>query len=165
MCFSTTPGAAPALSTALPRFPAPIRPHWQATAAAKGFRILARIRDRYHLLLRCRTCRRDFPTKLFVLMRGQPLCPHCLAARRAAPDLHPAPAPSGRHGAQALPGAPRPARRRGRLTGAFRRPFSPEGPRRSPRVIATPHALTHHPSRILPPPRATPPAGATSCTL
>ncbi|WP_145963275.1 hypothetical protein [Paracoccus mutanolyticus] len=42
MCFSTTPGADPALSTALPRFPAPIRPHWQATAAAKGFRILAR---------------------------------------------------------------------------------------------------------------------------
>ena len=84
MCFSTTPGADPARSTALPRFPAPIRPHWQATAAAKGFRILARIRDRYHLLLRCRTCRRDFPTKLFVLMRGQPLCPHCLAARRAA---------------------------------------------------------------------------------
>ena len=84
MCTSTPPGAAPALSTALPRFPAPIRPHWQATAAAKGFRILARVHDRYHLLLRCRTCRRDFPAKLFVLMRGQPLCPHCLAARRAA---------------------------------------------------------------------------------
>ena len=67
-----------------PSFPAPIRPHWQATAAAKGFRILARVHDRYHLLLRCRTCRRDFPTKLFVLMRGQPLCPHCLAARRGA---------------------------------------------------------------------------------
>lgn len=92
MCISTTPGADLALPLAtrpgIPAdqapFPGPIRPHWQRAAARKGFDILARIQDRSHLLLRCRACQRDFPSKLFVLMRSQPLCPHCLAARRSA---------------------------------------------------------------------------------
>ena len=67
-----------------PVFPGPIHTHWQATAAAKGFDLIARIRDRHHLQLRCRTCGGGVTAKLFTLMRHQPLCPHCLAARRSA---------------------------------------------------------------------------------
>ena len=67
-----------------PVFHGPVHAHWREMAAAKGFDLIARINDRYHLHLRCRTCGGGFTAKLFTLMRHQPLCPHCLAARRSA---------------------------------------------------------------------------------
>lgn len=67
-----------------PVFPGPVHAHWRAMAAAKGFDLIARIRDRYHLDLRCRSCGGSCTAKLFTLMRHQPPCPHCLAARRSA---------------------------------------------------------------------------------
>ncbi len=67
-----------------PVFHGPVHAHWREMAAAKGFDLIARINDRYHLHLRCRTCGGGFTAKLFTLMRHQPLCPNCLAARRSA---------------------------------------------------------------------------------
>lgn len=68
----------------LPPFHGPIRPHWQSMALAKGFEIIGRVRDRYHLHLRCGDCAGTHVSKLFVLMSARPLCPHCLAERRRA---------------------------------------------------------------------------------
>lgn len=62
-------------------FPLTIHAHWRNAAGSKGFDILQRIRDRYHLLLRCRTCGATHMSKVFVLMNNQPLCPHCAEAR------------------------------------------------------------------------------------
>ena len=39
-----------------PVFHGPVHAHWREMAAAKGFDLIARINDRYHLHLRCRTC-------------------------------------------------------------------------------------------------------------
>ena len=69
-------------STATPAaFPLTIHPHWRAAAEAKGFGILQRVKDRYHLLLSCHTCRRTHASKIFVLMNSQPQCPHCIQDR------------------------------------------------------------------------------------
>lgn len=62
-------------------FPLTIHAHWHDTAANKGFDILQRIRDRYHLLLRCRTCGATHMSKVFVVMNNQPICPHCIEHR------------------------------------------------------------------------------------
>ncbi|MGP9805916.1 hypothetical protein [Paracoccus sp. NSM] len=78
------PDASSLPSCDLPPFQGPIRPHWQNAARAKGFEIIGRVRDRYHLHLRCGDCAGTHVTKLFVLMSARPLCPHCLAARRRA---------------------------------------------------------------------------------
>lgn len=58
--------------------------HWQAMAAAKGFAIRARMQDRTLLLLDCHTCGGTMVSRVYTLMSAQPLCPHCLAARRRA---------------------------------------------------------------------------------
>lgn len=68
----------------LPPFQGAIRPHWQLMALAKGYEIIGRVQDRYHLHLRCGDCAGTHVSKLFVLMSARPLCPHCLAARRQA---------------------------------------------------------------------------------
>lgn len=68
----------------LPPFQGAIRPHWQLMALAKGYEIIGRVQDRYHLHLRCSHCAGTHVSKLFVLMSARPLCPHCLAARRRA---------------------------------------------------------------------------------
>ncbi|EDZ45742.1 hypothetical protein RBY4I_952 [Rhodobacterales bacterium Y4I] len=62
-------------------FPLTIHAHWRDAAANKGFGILKRIRDRYHLLLACRACGATHVSKLFVVMNNQPLCPHCIEER------------------------------------------------------------------------------------
>ncbi len=67
-----------------PASPGPVHAHWRTMAADKVLDLITRIRDRYHLQLRCRTCGGGVTAKLFTLMRSQPLCPHCLAARRSA---------------------------------------------------------------------------------
>ncbi|WP_027245690.1 hypothetical protein [Leisingera daeponensis] len=66
---------------AIPTFPLTIHPHWHDAAASKGFDILKRIQDRYHLLLSCKACGATHVSKLFVLMNNQPFCPHCVEAR------------------------------------------------------------------------------------
>ncbi|KIC31486.1 hypothetical protein [Leisingera caerulea] len=62
-------------------FPQTVHPHWRAAANAKGFKIVQRIKDRYHLLLACQSCGLAHASKIFVLMNSQPQCPHCIEAR------------------------------------------------------------------------------------
>lgn len=59
----------------------PIHDHWAETAEAKGFEIIERVDDRYHLLLRCDACSGMHVCKLYVLMNNQPQCPHCVETR------------------------------------------------------------------------------------
>lgn len=68
----------------VPPFPGRIHRHWDAAACARGFEIVGRVRDRYHLRLRCQACSGEMVSKLFVVTNSRPLCPHCLAARRSA---------------------------------------------------------------------------------
>lgn len=68
----------------LPIFDGSIHAAWCATAQAKGFTIVARVVDRYHLALRCDSCGGLTKTKLFVLMNNQPICAPCLAAKQGA---------------------------------------------------------------------------------
>lgn len=62
-------------------FPQTVHPHWRAAASAKGFKIVQRIKDRYHLLLACQSCGLAHASKIFVLMNSQPQCPHCIQDR------------------------------------------------------------------------------------
>ncbi|OBY27109.1 hypothetical protein [Leisingera sp. JC1] len=69
-------------STATPAaFPLTIHPHWRAAAEARGFGILQRVKDRYHLLLSCKACGATHMSKIFVVMNSQPQCPRCIEAR------------------------------------------------------------------------------------
>ena len=58
--------------------------HWRDAAAAKGFELIARVADRFHLALRCTTCNGLIKAKLFVVMNNQPRCRHCLERTRRA---------------------------------------------------------------------------------
>jgi hypothetical protein len=60
-----------------------LMPGWIAAAEAKGFDIAARVIDRLHLALRCRTCGHVFACRISVLTSTQPICHACLEARRA----------------------------------------------------------------------------------
>jgi hypothetical protein len=62
----------------------PVSPKWAETAAAKGFDIICRARDRYHLVLRCRTCGALNLVKIFTLMSAQPICQVCQTRQWAA---------------------------------------------------------------------------------
>lgn len=77
MCNQTlqAPPASPAVPTA-------IHAHWAATALEKGFELTRRVDDRYHLMLRCAECGLEHKCKRSVLMDNQPLCPHCIEAKR-----------------------------------------------------------------------------------
>ncbi|UWQ61985.1 GIY-YIG nuclease family protein [Leisingera caerulea] len=69
-------------STATPAaFPLTIHPHWRAAAEARGFGLLQRVKDRYHLLLSCKACGATHMSKIFVVMNSQPQCPRCIEAR------------------------------------------------------------------------------------
>ncbi len=58
-----------------------LHPHWAEAARAKGFTLIARVRDRYSLALRCNDCGTLVCKALYVLMTCQkPLCPHCIEA-------------------------------------------------------------------------------------
>ncbi|MEI4486692.1 GIY-YIG nuclease family protein [Frigidibacter sp. MR17.14] len=61
--------------------PGRIAPQWHAAAAAKGFEIKARVHDRYHLALECRSCGGVTVQRIFTLMSAQPLCHACLERR------------------------------------------------------------------------------------
>lgn len=69
------------LSEQLPPYPGAIHAHWQTTARDKGFTITGRIRDRYHLALRCHACGHHHSSRIYTLMTTQPQCPACLLGR------------------------------------------------------------------------------------
>ncbi|SNR67558.1 hypothetical protein [Paracoccus sediminis] len=75
--------AAPHLADLAP-YPGPLHARWAEAAQQKGFDLMARVQDRYHLALRCRHCGAVSVTKLFVLMNNRPLCRSCLETARAA---------------------------------------------------------------------------------
>lgn len=76
------PNTLPIGGTPQPIHPGALHAHWKKMARKKGFELIARVTDRYHLALRCKCCGELSSTKLFVLMNARPLCPHCLARRR-----------------------------------------------------------------------------------
>lgn len=61
--------------------PGPIHEHWTEVAREKGFDLIARVRDRLHVALRCQTCGGVHAARHSVVMSAQPLCPHCIEAR------------------------------------------------------------------------------------
>lgn len=63
--------------------PGPILPGWTAAASAKGYTIVARVKDRLHLALRCPEGH-VFKCRIFTLVGSAPQCPVCLDASRAA---------------------------------------------------------------------------------
>lgn len=64
--------------TPVPVFPGKILPHWIEAAHAKGFDLMGRIIDRFHLALRCHLCGELIQARLFTLMSAQPLCSACI---------------------------------------------------------------------------------------
>lgn len=67
-----------------PMFQGAILPQWSEVAEKKGYSIVARVSDRFHLALRCNVCAGLTKTKLFVLMNAQPICAPCLKAKQVA---------------------------------------------------------------------------------
>ena len=61
-------------------YDAPIPDAWHVIADAKGYDIVGRIKDRYHLLLKCRFCGGEQECKVFTLRTAQPLCRACQEA-------------------------------------------------------------------------------------
>lgn len=59
----------------------PVHAHWAEAARSKGFDLVARVRDRLHVALRCQICGGIHVTRHSVVMTAQPLCPHCIEAR------------------------------------------------------------------------------------
>lgn len=74
---------APHSATDLPLVihPGKLHTHWSKAALAKGFTLIARVRDRLHVALRCQTCGGVHAARHSVVMTAQPLCPHCIEAR------------------------------------------------------------------------------------
>lgn len=65
-------------------YPGAIPERWQAIASRKGYHIAGRIRDRYHLALRCTVCGHLQATRIYTLTSAQPQCPNCMTARLEA---------------------------------------------------------------------------------
>lgn len=61
-----------------PIYPGVIHKHWRETAEAKGFDLIGRVDDRYHLALCCQTCGKISSKHLFSVMSHNPHCPHCI---------------------------------------------------------------------------------------
>lgn len=61
--------------------PGELHAHWAEAARSKGFDLIARVQDRFRVALRCQTCGGIHVSRHFVVMKAQPLCPHCIAAR------------------------------------------------------------------------------------
>ncbi|MCV6825401.1 MULTISPECIES: GIY-YIG nuclease family protein [Halocynthiibacter] len=79
--LSSTPPATPPATLSTPGIPQAIHARWQEAAKAKGFDILARVKDRFHLSIRCTACHRAHDTRINVVRDHQPLCPHCIEDR------------------------------------------------------------------------------------
>ena len=67
-----------------PALPMPLKPSWSDSAAAKGFDLLGRAFDRYHGVLRCRTCEAVALIRINVFRDHNVLCHACIRDRRAA---------------------------------------------------------------------------------
>ena len=65
----------------LPIQPGKIHPKWHDAAKAKGYRVVARVKDKNTLALECETCGNVHASRYYVLMNFQPECPHCIEAR------------------------------------------------------------------------------------
>lgn len=65
-----------------PIFDADVPEAWQEIAQEKGYEITARVRDRYHLVLRHDACGKEMIAKVFTLRTAEPVCPTCLDRRR-----------------------------------------------------------------------------------
>ncbi|SIR24298.1 hypothetical protein SAMN05421641_1334 [Paracoccus thiocyanatus] len=61
--------------------PGELHAHWIEAASAKGFDLIARVRDRLHVALRCQSCGGIHVARHSVVMTAQPLCPHCIENR------------------------------------------------------------------------------------
>lgn len=61
--------------------------HWAEAARSKGFDLIARVRDRLHVALRCQSCGGIHVNRHSVVMKAQPLCPHCIESRWRATAL------------------------------------------------------------------------------
>lgn len=62
----------------------PCMPNWHAAAQKKGFDLLGRAFDRYHVVVRCHACQADALVRLNVVRDHNPLCHHCIHKRRVA---------------------------------------------------------------------------------
>ncbi|WP_246253603.1 GIY-YIG nuclease family protein [Sulfitobacter maritimus] len=62
----------------VPVYPGKLMPHWIEAAQNKGYELVARIVDRFHLALRCQHCGELIKVRLFTLMSAQPLCSACV---------------------------------------------------------------------------------------
>ncbi|WP_417809485.1 GIY-YIG nuclease family protein [Thioclava sp.] len=58
-----------------------IHAHWADAATAKGYRILARVKNKDHLALECATCGGVHISRHSVVLNANPECPHCIKAR------------------------------------------------------------------------------------
>lgn len=65
-----------------PFYHAPIPDAWQEIAQEKGYEIVGRVIDRFHLVLRHEDCGAEMVSKVFTLRTAEPACPTCLDARR-----------------------------------------------------------------------------------
>jgi hypothetical protein len=63
-------------------YPKPIPLQWHVIAEKKGFSIHSRIRDRFHLCLRCNSCGALTAQKIFTLRTAQPACVACQCKSR-----------------------------------------------------------------------------------
>ncbi|KEO56658.1 GIY-YIG nuclease family protein [Thioclava indica] len=61
--------------------PGQIHQRWRDAAEAKGYRVVARIKDKNNLALECTTCGGLHVCRYFVLQTFQPDCPNCIEAR------------------------------------------------------------------------------------
>lgn len=61
--------------------PGEIHAHWREAAEAKGYRIVARVKDKNNLALECKTCGGLHVSRFYVVLNFQPECPHCVEAR------------------------------------------------------------------------------------
>ncbi|MGV0821186.1 hypothetical protein [Martelella sp. AMO21009] len=62
-------------------YPGPVPPQWQDIAESKGFRVVGRVRNRYHIVLECKKCSGHTVQKVFVLRTATPLCAACQETR------------------------------------------------------------------------------------
>ncbi|WP_460272152.1 hypothetical protein [Celeribacter sp. ULVN23_4] len=60
-----------------PLWPGEFPEDWDDIASGKGFRILGRSRDRYHLILKCESCGGLTAHKIYTLRTAQPICGAC----------------------------------------------------------------------------------------
>ena len=68
--------------TEYPVYDAPSPETWVRAANGKGYRIVARVIDRYHVALECLTCETLNLARAFTLLRCQPECKGCQFERR-----------------------------------------------------------------------------------